>query len=210
MNNYNVIFFNFLIFGIVLLFIFLFTPFQKVLANSTTNFQISIIPGPQCYDGQDNDGDGLTDFPDDPGCDSQTDDNETDPVPEPFCGDNSCNGGEDCLSCPADCDVCNDDLQPVTSVTFSGLAYPKSKVTLLKDAQIVATTTAGKDAKFQIDLTGISSGSYIFSICNISNVNYKYDILSFIIRLQFNFRYHNQNYLCWINPIFNHFFSFYD
>ncbi|MCK4892217.1 MAG: hypothetical protein KAS78_06135, partial [Candidatus Pacebacteria bacterium] len=53
---------------------------------------------------------------------------------------------------------------PVASVIFSGRAYPKRTVTLLKDAQVAATTVAGLDANFQIDLSGLSSGNYIFSI----------------------------------------------
>ncbi len=53
---------------------------------------------------------------------------------------------------------------PVTSVIFSGRAYPGSSVTLLKDAQIVATTVAGPDANFQISISGLSAGSYIFSV----------------------------------------------
>lgn len=53
---------------------------------------------------------------------------------------------------------------PVASVIFSGRAYPKRTVTLLKDAQVAATTIAGLDANFQIDLSGLSPGSYIFSI----------------------------------------------
>jgi hypothetical protein len=41
-------------------------------------------PVPRCSDGADNDGDGLTDFPADPGCDSPTDNDEADPpTPEP-------------------------------------------------------------------------------------------------------------------------------
>lgn len=44
----------------------------------------------QCSDGTDNDGDLLTDFPDDPGCVSATDNNETDP-PTPECSDGSDN-----------------------------------------------------------------------------------------------------------------------
>jgi FG-GAP-like repeat len=36
-------------------------------------------PTPQCSDGTDNDSDGLTDFPDDPGCTSAQDDSETAP-----------------------------------------------------------------------------------------------------------------------------------
>ncbi len=52
----------------------------------------------------------------------------------------------------------------VTGVTFSGRAYPLSTVTLLKDAQIAASTIAGPDAKFQVSLTGLSAGSYTFSL----------------------------------------------
>src|SRR5205823_884204 len=41
---------------------------------------------PQCSDGKDNDGDGLVDFPEDPGCTSATDDTE-DSQPAPQCSD---------------------------------------------------------------------------------------------------------------------------
>ena len=51
-----------------------------------------------------------------------------------------------------------------TTVVFSGKAYPKSVVTLLKDAQVVAQTVAGPDANFSITLTGITGGNYIFAI----------------------------------------------
>src|SRR3989338_3750174 len=53
---------------------------------------------------------------------------------------------------------------PSTNAVFSGKAYPGSAVTLLKDAQVAATTIAGPDAKFQISISGLSSGSYIFSV----------------------------------------------
>ncbi|NMB92185.1 MAG: DUF4215 domain-containing protein [Parcubacteria group bacterium] len=49
-------------------------------------------------------------------------------------------------------------------VTFSGKAYPKSTVTLLKDAQVVATTIADSNANFFITLSNINTGSYIFSV----------------------------------------------
>src|SRR3989344_2850688 len=51
-----------------------------------------------------------------------------------------------------------------TGVTFSGRAYPRSTVTVLKDAQVAATTVAGADAGFKVSLSGLSSGSYIFSV----------------------------------------------
>jgi len=53
---------------------------------------------------------------------------------------------------------------PTAGVIFYGRAYPGSAVTLLKDAQIAAVTIAGPDARFKISLTGISPGSYVFSV----------------------------------------------
>lgn len=50
------------------------------------------------------------------------------------------------------------------SVVFSGRAYPLSTVTLLKDAQIAVSTIAGPNSNFQISLSGLSAGSYIFSL----------------------------------------------
>jgi len=58
---------------------------------------------------------------------------------------------------------------PSTSAVFSGKAYPGSTVTLLKDAQIAATTIAGQDGKFQINLSGLSGGNYIFSLYSEDN-----------------------------------------
>jgi hypothetical protein len=40
-----------------------------------------------CSDGLDNDGDGVADFPNDPGCEAADDDDETDPPPTPECAD---------------------------------------------------------------------------------------------------------------------------
>ena len=54
----------------------------------------------ECDDGIDNDGDGLIDYPLDPGCDDSDDDNETDPYipPSPGC-DNDCSAGSlECLT----------------------------------------------------------------------------------------------------------------
>jgi len=66
-----------------------------------------------------------------------------------------------------------------TKVIFSGRAYPKSTVTLLKDAQIVATTIAGSDANFQISLTNISAGSYIFSVYSEDDKGNRSSLLTF-------------------------------
>lgn len=70
-------------------------------------------------------------------------------------------------------------LPPVTSVIFSGRAYPQSAVTLLKDAQIAATTIAGADANFQISISGLSGGNYIFAIYSEDNKGIRSALLTF-------------------------------
>ena len=51
-----------------------------------------------------------------------------------------------------------------TEVIFRGIAYPGSNVSLLKDGQLVSRVPAGPDAKFEISLSGMSSGQYTFSV----------------------------------------------
>ena len=70
-------------------------------------------------------------------------------APPPPGGGGSTGGGEFIIS---------------TSVEFSGRAYPLSRVTLLKDAQVVVRTVAGPDANFFIAITNIAAGNYVFSI----------------------------------------------
>lgn len=52
----------------------------------------------------------------------------------------------------------------LTGATFTGKAYPLSRVVLLKDAQIAAQTIAGNDANFSFNLTNLTPGSYMFSL----------------------------------------------
>lgn len=51
-----------------------------------------------------------------------------------------------------------------TGVIFSGRAYPLSKVSILKDGQLVITTIAGPDSNFTASLLNLSSGNYNFSV----------------------------------------------
>lgn len=126
---------------------------HQAFAASASNFRLTFTPGPQCFDGNDNDGDGLIDFPDDPDCDNAADTDEAAPVvvgPTPGGGGGGGGGGF--------------SVEPSTSVSFSGYAYPGSTVFLLKDAQLTVSALAGPDAKFSLNLTGLSAGSYLFSI----------------------------------------------
>ena len=54
--------------------------------------------------------------------------------------------------------------QPTTRVIFNGRAYPNNTVTVLQDAQVVASTVAGPDSQFQVGLSGLSPGNYMFSL----------------------------------------------
>ena len=49
-------------------------------------------------------------------------------------------------------------------VVLVGRAYPNRTVTILKDAQIVATTVADAAANFQVTVSGLAAGTYRFSL----------------------------------------------
>jgi hypothetical protein len=53
---------------------------------------------------------------------------------------------------------------PQVSAIFKGLAYPTSNVSLLENGQLVAVTEAGPDAKFEVDLSNVASGTYTFGL----------------------------------------------
>lgn len=66
-----------------------------------------------------------------------------------------------------------------TGVTFSGRAYPLSKVTVLVDGQIAITSIAGPDAKFSISLTSLSAGTYTFALYGEDNVGRRSSLFTF-------------------------------
>lgn len=70
---------------------------------------------------------------------------------------------------------------PVTQVIFSGRASPQSSITLLRDAQIVATTVSDAGANFQISVSGLSAGNYIFSIYSEDSRGIRSSLLTFPI-----------------------------
>jgi len=71
----------------------------------------------------------------------------------------------------------------IGQVIFTGRAYPERKVTLLKDAQIVASTVSGADANFEITLTNITAGSYIFSVYSEDDNDNRSSLLTFPLTL---------------------------
>ena len=63
-----------------------------------------------CSNGLDDDGDGVVDHPDDPGCDDPQDDDETDPIPPPQCNDGLDNDADDRID--RDDPDCSSELDP--------------------------------------------------------------------------------------------------
>lgn len=51
-----------------------------------------------------------------------------------------------------------------TTVNFSGMAYPSSKVTILKDGDVAITTVADPLARFSASISNLTTGTYTFSV----------------------------------------------
>lgn len=68
---------------------------------------------------------------------------------------------------------------PVTVIVFSGRAYPKSTVTLLKDGQIATTAIADFNANFQISISNFFGGNYIFSLYSEDKDNQRSNVLTY-------------------------------
>lgn len=78
-------------------------------------------PDNACEDGDDNDNDGLTDYPDDSGCTSANDDNETNTVLAVYqCNDGIDNDGDALVDYPSDpgCTTSTDNSELYTPVTY--------------------------------------------------------------------------------------------
>jgi hypothetical protein len=51
-----------------------------------------------------------------------------------------------------------------TTVNFSGMAYPSSKVTILQNGNLAITTVADPQANFSVSLNNLAIGTYTFSV----------------------------------------------
>ncbi len=114
-----------------------------VLASGDTNFRIQIQPGPECFDGQDNDSDGKVDYPADPGCASVVDNTEQDGSSED--GDGF-------------------QIDPSTNVLFIGRASPNSTIELLKDGEFESSIAIGQTGRFSLGVNNLTPGSYMFAL----------------------------------------------
>jgi len=114
-------------------------------------------------------------------------------TPPPTCGDGFCNGAENCSTCPTDCGTCppggggggggGGAIITTPQILIKGLAYPSSKITILKDGQVVARTLAGWDAKFEIGLSGLSAGDYNFGLWAADSVGRRSTVRTFSLTI---------------------------
>ncbi len=99
---------------------------------------------PRCSDGMDNDGDGKTDFPNEPGCTSTADDDETDPTPLPACSDGMDNDMDGKTDFPMDT-----DCQSASGETEAAPCGPGVMVTdITATGMAMATTLATEMGRF--------------------------------------------------------------
>ena len=124
----------------------LFIP-TNAFAVAGSEFQILILQAIECFDDVDNDGDGFTDYPDDPDCSSPNDESESYVEPESNSGGG---GGGSSLN--------RYDL------SLSGFAYPLSPVAVLKDGQLIETTTADDNGRFRVSVNDLSNARHFISI----------------------------------------------
>lgn len=68
-------------------------------------------------------------------------------------------------------------------VVLAGSAYPNSRVTVLKDAQIIATTVADDLAHFQVVVSNLSTGRYTFSLYSEDVKGYRSALRTFPVLL---------------------------
>lgn len=68
-----------------------------------------------------------------------------------------------------------------TVVNFSGMAYPMSKVYILKDGKIAVSTIADPGANFSVSLSGLSTDTYTFSVYGEDSNGKKSSFFSFPI-----------------------------
>jgi hypothetical protein len=84
-----------------------------------------------CGDGADNDGDGKSDYPNEPGCTGPNDDTEDDGTPLPQCGDGLDNDGDGAIDYPMDdaCESASANNEDCTTVGSDAAGYKLCKST---------------------------------------------------------------------------------
>ncbi len=137
-----------------------FSDFFGALGAQTSTVSLTINPGYECYDGQDNDGNGLEDYPSDPGCDSYTDDDESTAVQG--------GGGGSGVSA-----VYHPTPTPSSvstgSSAFYGITIPNTLIRVLQDGIVVETVRSDEDGRFTVMVSLLGDGLHTFSFIAVTD-----------------------------------------
>lgn len=79
----------------------------------------------------------------------------------------------------------NPNIGLSTTVNFSGMAYPLSRVYILKDGNIAATTIADPAANFSVSLSNLNTNTYTFSVYGEDDKGRKSSFFSFPIYITY-------------------------
>jgi hypothetical protein len=129
---------------------------------------------PLCNDGLDNDGDGNTDYPNDPGCDAILDDNESDSCPGvgcPVCGNDGDDDGDGLIDYPADfnCAAASDATESCESDPTPVITTPittGSTTTANSDMELSCgwNTNTTKDRTYMLPLPALATSLTIDTV----------------------------------------------
>ncbi len=136
-----------------------FSDFFGALGAQSSNLSLTINAGYECYDGQDNDGNGVEDYPADSGCDSYTDNDEStvsgssggSAVPSVYRG----TPGSTSIS--------------TGSSAFRGSTIPSALVRVLQDGVEVETVRADRFGTFTVTVPLLGDGLHTFSFIAITD-----------------------------------------
>ena len=117
----------------------------------------------QCNNGVDDDGDGKTDYPNEPGCDSPSDNDETDPTTPPVCSNGVDDDGDMLVDFPMDggCSSAADDLEeytcsletdPVVEITATPVTGSTTTATNDFTTSTCQSSAGGRDVTYVLEL----------------------------------------------------------
>jgi hypothetical protein len=116
----------------------------------------------QCNDGIDNDGDGLIDYPNEPGCESREDNDETDPTTLPACANTTDDDGDGLIDYPADygCAAagatteafCTPEVDPTAVITMNPTTGDTSTLTSNFATSSCQPNASGPDTALALQL----------------------------------------------------------
>ncbi len=75
---------------------------------------------------------------------------------------------------------------PPASINIKGKSYPNSTINFLRDAQLISKVKADKNGDFEISESGLSGGSYNFSLWALDELNLRSNTYTFFLNVVAN------------------------